>query len=192
MQLCSHNRHSQRLKNNLQYHYEDLFIKFMHMTASVWETRALCKSLHNNNSLKTTISPELPTTCRYPIYKHSTFLCHKLIRALADATVGYCNGHNHTSNNFEWKGRHHFCQPRWSYYFGYNKKWFHIRNIKYRSNYEYFYQKLSPPLEKRQKNPKGSWPQVENHFAIAFTLNLQSCRWLLFTIYISSSYLDLQ
>ena len=30
------------------------------------------------------------------------------------------------------------------------KKWFHIRNIKYRSNYEYFCQKLSRP------------PQVEN------------------------------
>jgi len=25
------------------------------------------------------------------------------------------------------------------------QKWFHIRNLKYRRNYEYFYQKLSRP-----------------------------------------------
>jgi len=47
---------------------------------------------------------------------------------------------------------------RCSYYFGYDKKWFHIRNIKFRSNleahFEYFYQKLSQSQEKWQTTPR--------------------------------------
>ena len=50
------------------------------------------------------------------------------------------------------KAGYHFC--RWSRYFGYDKNWLHIRNIKYRSNYEYFYQKLSWPPEKWQTTPR--------------------------------------
>jgi len=42
----------------------------------------------------------------------------------------------------------HFCQVILLFWL-YDKKWFHIRNVKYRRNYEYFYQKLSQPLEKR-------------------------------------------
>jgi len=40
-----------------------------------------------HNSLKTRITPELATAFRYLIYKHSTFLRHKVIRALSHATV---------------------------------------------------------------------------------------------------------
>jgi len=41
----------------------------------------------------TRITPKLATAFRYLIYKHSTFLGHKVIRALLN-----CNGHNHTQN----------------------------------------------------------------------------------------------
>jgi len=40
-----------------------------------------------HNSLKTRITPKLATAVRYLIYKHSTFLCHKFMRALPNATV---------------------------------------------------------------------------------------------------------
>jgi len=39
------------------------------------------------NSLKTRITPKLATAFSYLIYKHSTFLLHKLIFALPNATV---------------------------------------------------------------------------------------------------------
>jgi len=38
-------------------------------------------------------------------------------------------------------------------YFGNDKKWLHKKNREYRSKYEYFYQKLWRPLEKRQTTP---------------------------------------
>jgi len=40
-----------------------------------------------HNSLKTGIAPKLATAFRHPIYKHSTFLGHKVIRALPNARV---------------------------------------------------------------------------------------------------------
>jgi len=40
-----------------------------------------------HNSFKTRITPKLPTAFRYLIYKHSTFLRHKVIRALPNATI---------------------------------------------------------------------------------------------------------
>jgi len=40
-----------------------------------------------HNSLKTRITPRLPTAFTYLIYKHSTFLRHKVIRALPNATI---------------------------------------------------------------------------------------------------------
>jgi len=59
-----------------------------------------------HNSLKIRITPKLATAFRYLIYKHSTFLRHKVIRALLKATVlctvmfivilKLLNGHNHT------------------------------------------------------------------------------------------------
>jgi len=35
---------------------------------------------------------------RYLIYKHSTFVRHKVIRALPNVTANYWKGHNHTQN----------------------------------------------------------------------------------------------
>ena len=54
MQLCLHNRKSPWLKNNARYNYveQDSFIKFMHIAALVWETRALYKSLHSSTPWK--------------------------------------------------------------------------------------------------------------------------------------------
>jgi len=48
MQMCLHNRKSQRLRNNVRYHYiEQGLIKFMHMAISVRETLAVYKSFHS-------------------------------------------------------------------------------------------------------------------------------------------------
>jgi len=40
-----------------------------------------------NNSLKTTLTPNLATAIRYLIYKQSTFLRQKVVRTLPNATV---------------------------------------------------------------------------------------------------------
>jgi len=48
------------------------------MAASVRETRALRKSLLSTTQLKTTVAPKLAPAFRYLIYKHSTFLRHKV------------------------------------------------------------------------------------------------------------------
>jgi len=67
---------------------KDSFIKLMHMAASLRETRAVYKQITpQHNSLKTRITPKSGTAFKYLIYKHSTFLRHKVIRALPRATV---------------------------------------------------------------------------------------------------------
>jgi len=43
----------------------------------------------------------------------------------------------------------------------YDKKWFHTQNMKHRSDYQYFYQKLSRPLEKRQMTPRLKTPVLK-------------------------------
>jgi len=63
---------------------------------------------------------------------------------------------------------------------GYDKKWFYIQNIISGSNYEYFYQKLSRPLEKWQTTPTGIVTQVENHCSrlmpgILYTIIVKKC-----------------
>jgi len=40
-----------------------------------------------NNSLKTKITPKLASAIRYLIYKHTTFLRHKVMHALPNVTV---------------------------------------------------------------------------------------------------------
>jgi len=60
-------------------------IKFMHIAASLREILTVYKSLHS--TLKTRTTPKLATAIRYLIYEHSTFLRHKVIRALSNATV---------------------------------------------------------------------------------------------------------
>jgi len=50
------------------------------------------------------------------------------------------------------------ASTRESYYFGYDKKWFHVRNIKSESKFEYVYQKLLATPIKKENNS-----QVENH-----------------------------
>jgi len=68
---------------------QDSFVKFVHMAASVRETCVVHKSLHTpqHNSLNTRIKTPLAAAIRYLIYKHITFLRHKLICALPNATV---------------------------------------------------------------------------------------------------------
>jgi len=53
---------------------------------------------------------------------------------------------------------------RRSYYFGHNKKWFHILNIKYRRNYEHFFSEALATLRK-----KANDPQVENYWVKAWS-----------------------
>jgi len=60
--------------------------KVMHMAASVRDW-CLIQITPQHNSLKTRITPKLVTAFRYLIYKRSTFLRHKVIRALTNATV---------------------------------------------------------------------------------------------------------
>jgi len=40
-----------------------------------------------HDSLQTRITPKLGTAIKYPIYKHSTFIRHKVVRALPNATL---------------------------------------------------------------------------------------------------------
>jgi len=63
----------------------DSFVKFMHMAAAVRETRAAHKSIHS--SLNTRLKTPLAAAIRHLIYKHITFLRHKVIRTLPNATV---------------------------------------------------------------------------------------------------------
>ena len=74
-----------------------------------------------------------------------------------------CNGRNYAQNfvmviitlkkYLNEKVGYHFC--RVILLFRRRQKVVPLRNIKYRSNYEYFYQKLSWPLEKMQTNATG-------------------------------------
>jgi len=67
---------------------KNLFIKFIHMTASVRETHpCLIQITPQHNSFKTRINPKLATAIRYLIYKRSTFFGQKVIPALPNATV---------------------------------------------------------------------------------------------------------
>jgi len=60
----------------------------MHMAASVSETRTVTNiSTPQHDSFKTRRTPKLATAIRYLIYKSSTFLGQKVIRALPNATV---------------------------------------------------------------------------------------------------------
>jgi len=65
---------------------QDSFVKFMHMAASErdpWRTQITPQ----HNALNTRIKTPLAAAIRYLIYKHITFLRHKVIRALPNATV---------------------------------------------------------------------------------------------------------
>jgi len=62
----------------------------MHAPGSISERNLYCMQITpQHNSLKTRITFKLPAAFGYLIYKHSTFLRHKVIRALANATVLY-------------------------------------------------------------------------------------------------------
>ena len=99
---------------------KDSFIKFLHLAASVRDPCHVQITLQHN-SLKTRINPKLATAFRYLIYKHNTFLRHKVIRALPNPTV-ICTVMviNHTQNFVKViitleillneKVGHHFCQ----------------------------------------------------------------------------------
>jgi len=58
---------------------KDSFTKCMHLAASVRDPCRIQITLQHN-SLKTR-TPKLATAFRYLIYKHGTFLRHKVIRA---------------------------------------------------------------------------------------------------------------
>jgi len=74
-------------KNNVRYHCveQDSFCKFMHQAASVKETRAVYTN--STAQLIENYNYSQATAFRYLIYKHSTFLRHKLLCVLPNATV---------------------------------------------------------------------------------------------------------
>jgi len=72
---------------------------------------------HEHNSLKIRITPELATAIRYPINKHSTFLRHKVIHALANATALFTVMVIITLKTiFNEKLGYHFCEVILSYW----------------------------------------------------------------------------
>jgi len=73
-------------KHDITVLNQDSFVKVMHMAASV---RDPCRTqiTPQHNSLNTRIKTPLAAAIRYLIYKHITFLRHKVIRALPNATV---------------------------------------------------------------------------------------------------------
>ena len=78
-------------------------------------------------------------------------------------TQQYCNGHNHIQNIvmvmiarktiLNAKLGYHFCQVILLFWL--RQKVVPYTKYKYRSNYEYFYEKLSRSQEKRQTTSKG-------------------------------------
>jgi len=97
-QLRLHNRKSQYLKNNEIYHYTfQKSIYLIHAYGNISEGDLYHTQVTpQGDSLKTRITPKLATAVVHLIYKHSTFLGHRVIRVLPNATVAYRKGHNHT------------------------------------------------------------------------------------------------
>jgi len=111
MQLClrNKNRNDYKITYDITVLNQDSFVKFMHMAALVRETRAVHKSLHS--PLNTRLKTPLAAAIRYLIYKHITFLRHKVIRALPNATV-FCTVVVITTLKtiLNEKVGYHFCQ----------------------------------------------------------------------------------
>jgi len=63
------------------------FFKFQTHVSISERDRCRIQITPQHNSLNTKITPKLATAVRYLIYKHSTFLPHKVTRALPNATV---------------------------------------------------------------------------------------------------------
>jgi len=67
---------------------EQRLVYYIHAHGSISERDPCCMQIiPHHNSLKARITPKLVTACRYLIYKHSTFLHHKIICALPNARV---------------------------------------------------------------------------------------------------------
>jgi len=156
MQLRLHNRKLQWLKNNLRCRYVEQRLNYLIHAYGTISERDPCRITPQLNSLKTRTTPKLATAFRYLIYKH-ILTSHVPCQT---PTQQYCNGCNDTQfcsghNEQVWMKKKAIKFARWSHYFGYDKKWFHTRNIKSRSIYEYFYQKLSRSPDNKANDPHG-------------------------------------
>ena len=107
MQVCLHNRKSQSLKNNVQYHHAQQKLNYwIHAHVTIIEGHPChIQITPQHDSLKARMTVKFATVNRCQIYKHNTFLGHKVIRALPNATEGYCSGHKHTLKQFWTKNR---------------------------------------------------------------------------------------
>ena len=109
-----------------------------------------------HNSLKTRITPKLATAFIYLIYKQSTFLRDKVIGVLPNATV-LCPVMVIITRKtiLNEKVGYHFCQVILLFWLRQKMVQYTKYKIEEYRNYEYYYQKLWRPLEKRQTTPRG-------------------------------------
>jgi len=101
--------------------------------------------------LNTRLKTPLAAANRYLIYKHITFLRHKVIRALPNATV-FCAVVVIITLKTILNEKVGYQLPGDPIIVATTKSSF-IRNINWIINFEYFYQKLLQSLEKRKRPP---------------------------------------
>jgi len=131
------------------------FIKPMHMAASVrpmsYRNHSTAQLIENENNSQVSYRFQITNLQTQPIVTSKLFVHCQMQQ--------YCNGHNHAKNFvmavftlktiLNEKVGYHFCPVILLFWLQQKV----VPDMKYKSNHEDFYQKISQPLEKRQTVP---------------------------------------